>query len=349
MNNGRRLALLVSAMCFGVSLGALIIFSLVGAPHTVRAQNPPAESVLYSFSTGTGMGGYYPSFTIAIDSAANIYGTTIEGDNPSSWGNTNGCGTIFEISPNRQLTILHTFATNDIFNNFSAKGVIRTANGTLYGTTAESGIGGGTVFKRTSSGSYGVLHTFTGGTADGYLPVAVVVRASTGNLYGTTLSGGGTGCGGSGCGTIYEITSSGQESLLHSFTGGADGYQPASAPILDSAGDLYGTAEYGGDLTCPLVSDIGCGTVWKLDTSGNFTVLYPRFPFWHPGKASVHRTGSFARTFLQPRRPQQAARRPDGANSHVDLFAPRFLGHLAIPLLAPPRVSRAGLPCRQGQ
>jgi uncharacterized repeat protein (TIGR03803 family) len=270
MNGKKRFTLRVSTVCIAITLGALVILSLVGVAHTVWAQKPAAESVIFNFRPATG---YFPSFTIARDSAGNIYGTTINGANPSSCGNRSGCGTIFKISTTGQQTILHTFVSNDPFNGFGANGVIRDASGTLYGTTNSAGtVGQGTIFKLTSSGSYGVLHNFTGGT-DGSVPSAVVVRDSAGNLYGTTGFGGGTGCSGEGCGTIYRVTPSGQETVLYSFTGGTDGSDPVAPLVLDSAGNFYGTAEFGGDLSCPLDSS-GCGTVYKLDTSGNFTVLH---------------------------------------------------------------------------
>jgi uncharacterized repeat protein (TIGR03803 family) len=107
----------------------------------------------------------------------------------------------------------------------------------------------GTVFKLTSSGSYGVLHHFTGGATDGSEPSAVVA-ASFGNLYGTTTQGGGTGCSPyPGCGTIYKVTPSGTETVLYSFTGGTEGRYPYDAVVLDSTGNLYGTASVGGDLS----------------------------------------------------------------------------------------------------
>lgn len=102
----------------------------------------------------------------------------------------------------------------------------------------------------TASGTYLVLYTFTGG-ADGGLPIGGVARDSTGNLYGTTYSGGSTGCGGTGCGVVYQVSPVGQETVLHSFTGGngwvsADGGQSEAGVVLDPAGGLYGTCPYGG-------------------------------------------------------------------------------------------------------
>jgi uncharacterized repeat protein (TIGR03803 family) len=68
-----------------------------------------------------------------------------------------------------------------------------------------------------------------------------VIRDSAGNLYGTTPEGGTANAG-----VVYEVVSSGQETVLYSFTGGADGRSPSAGVIRDSAGNLYGTASLGG-------------------------------------------------------------------------------------------------------
>ncbi len=111
-----------------------------------------------------------------------------------------------------------------------------------------------------------VLHTFTGG-ADGANPMSELIRDSAGNLYGTTQNGGSTTfCGGFGCGTVFKIDSHGNETVLYSFTGGADGTAPLGGVIRDAAGNLYGTTTGGGAS--------GWGTVFKLDKNGNESTLY---------------------------------------------------------------------------
>jgi uncharacterized repeat protein (TIGR03803 family) len=120
--------------------------------------------------------------------------------------------------------------------------------------------------------TFTVLHSFKGGT-DGESPVAGLVRDAAGNLYGTTEYGGGGTCfTGDGCGTVFKVDTTGKETVLHSFTGGADGAFPLAGLILDEAGNLYGTTEYGGNLACN--SGVGCGTVFKMDPTGKETVLY---------------------------------------------------------------------------
>jgi uncharacterized repeat protein (TIGR03803 family) len=105
-----------------------------------------------------------------------------------------------------------------------------------------------------------VLHTFTGGS-DGANPSASLLFDTSGNLYGTTQAGGtGTGCG-SGCGTVFQLTRSGNswtEHVLYSFSGGSDGSIPTAGLVADAAGNLYGTTFSGGSNSC------ACGVVFEL-------------------------------------------------------------------------------------
>ena len=105
-----------------------------------------------------------------------------------------------------------------------------------------------------------VLYSFKG-APDGALPVAGLVRDSAGNLYGTTYQGGA-----SDAGVVFKVDPTRQETVLYSFTGGADGSAPFAGVIRDSAGNLYGTANGGGAF--------GAGVVFKVDASGEETVLY---------------------------------------------------------------------------
>jgi uncharacterized repeat protein (TIGR03803 family) len=116
------------------------------------------------------------------------------------------------------------------------------------------------------SGSEGALYSFSGGS-DPKLPYAGLIFDKAGNLYGTTEFGGAYNQG-----TVFEITPNQNgawtETVLYSFTGGADGAQPAAGLIFDAAGNLYGTTNYGGSANCTL----GCGTAFKLTpASGAWT------------------------------------------------------------------------------
>jgi uncharacterized repeat protein (TIGR03803 family) len=141
-------------------------------------------------------------------------------------------------------------------------GLVLDAKGNLYGTTENGGANFyGTVFQLTHSKSgwtESVLYSFTNGS-DGAYPSGALVFDKAGNLYGTAVSGGSTSCS-NGCGTVFKLApGSGGTwtfSVIYSFTGGSDGFAPAfGSLILDKAGNLYGTAEMGGN---------GSGTVFEL-------------------------------------------------------------------------------------
>jgi len=115
------------------------------------------------------------------------------------------------------------------------------------------------VWKLDPTGHETVLHSFTGG-ADGSRPYGGVTFDSAGNLYGTTSSGGPASAG-----VVWKLDPTGHESVLYTFTGGADGGTLYAGVILDSAGNLYGTTYLGG---------VVWGVVWKLDPTGHESVLH---------------------------------------------------------------------------
>jgi uncharacterized repeat protein (TIGR03803 family) len=145
----------------------------------------------------------------------------------------------------------------------------------IYGGNQACFDGCGTVYKLDTSGNLTVLYTFMGGT-DGAAPRAGLVMDGSGNLYGDAEGGGDLSCGaGYGCGTVFEIDSWGNFTVLHTFTGGAnDGEVPDGVLFRDSAGNLYGTTGYGGDQSCSIYGSAGCGVVFKVDTSSNETILH---------------------------------------------------------------------------
>jgi uncharacterized repeat protein (TIGR03803 family) len=159
-------------------------------------------------------------------------------------------------------TLLHSFAGTPDGEGPEA-GLVRDAEGNLYGTTVYGGTAGGygTVFKLNRTGQFSLLHSFAG-TPDGENPYAGLAGDSAGNGYGTTKYGGTAG----GYGTVFKLSRTGQFSLLHSFAGTPDGENPLAAVVADPAGNIYGTTYYGGTL--------GYGTVFEIDTTGKLTVLH---------------------------------------------------------------------------
>jgi len=235
------------------TLAAVTIALAVGA----RAQT---ETVLYSFTGGAD--GNQPNGVIA-DGAGNLYGTTTFGGNLSKSNcGSNGCGTVFELSPAAggwQLTTLYTF-NGGADGLFPVGNLARDQSGNLYGVTFAGGAlygpchgygGCGVVFEVSPASSgwvFTVLHTFRG--ADGAIPYSGLTLDSSGNLYGTTSQGGQPGCVDLGCGVVFELspTSSGWiYKSIHIFAE-AESSDPQAGVILDPSGNLYSATVYGGSI-----------------------------------------------------------------------------------------------------
>jgi uncharacterized repeat protein (TIGR03803 family) len=193
------------------------------------------------------------------DAKGNLYGAT-------TGGGPNGLGTIFKLDKTGKETVL--------FNFGSYGNLIHDSQGNLYGTTPNGGShANGSVFKIDATGKETDLYSFTGIGGDGAEPKAALIRDGLGNLYGTTQIGGDLCASGTGCGTVFKVDTNGNETVLHRFSlTGNDGIQPVSALLRDKKGNLYGTTTLGGGISCEFLA--GCGIVFKLDKSGNETVLY---------------------------------------------------------------------------
>ncbi|HUD26346.1 MAG TPA: choice-of-anchor tandem repeat GloVer-containing protein [Burkholderiaceae bacterium] len=227
-----------------------------------------AYEVLYNFANGPD-GGFPLSGPIA-DESGNLYGTT-------SSGGAYGAGVVFKLDPSGNETAIYSF-TGGADGGSPYAGVIRDEDGNLYGTTFLGGTYNvGVVFKLDQSGKETVLYTFNGGT-DGGFPQAGLTRDEDGNLYGATMGGGNgsSSCpfGSSGCGVIFKLDSSGNETVLYTFSGGADGDSPDASLLRDEDGNLYGTTQFGGNLSGSNCVFYGCGVVFKLDQRGRESVLY---------------------------------------------------------------------------
>jgi uncharacterized repeat protein (TIGR03803 family) len=217
--------------------------------------------VLHSF-----VGGQYgnePLAPLVQDAKGNSYGTTFQGGDNSC----RGCGTVFKLNQRGKETVLYAFeGTGNGDGEDPSAGLTMDRNGNLYGTTQSGGTGAfagfGTVFELATTGKETVLYSFTGGEDGGYPGYGSLVIDQERNLYGTTQTGGMLRCGTYGCGTVFKVDSAGKETVLYRFTGGKDGGVPYAGLVQDSAGNFYGTASVGGDLTCNAPS--GCGVLFKL-------------------------------------------------------------------------------------
>jgi uncharacterized repeat protein (TIGR03803 family) len=228
--------------------------------HTFCSQNTPTVCA----------DGYIPEAGLVLGTDGNFYGTTTIGG--TSTACQYGCGTVFKITPQGKLTTLHSFVGTDGY--YPTGALVRATNGSFYGTTlyggaeygsACGGLGCGTVFKITPGGAFTPLLSFyyTDG-ADGGWPVAGLIQATDGNLYGTTLSGGSNGRG-----TIFKIALVGTPTTLYSFcseTDCPDGEEPYAALLEAANGTFYGTTSGGGA--------IGYGTVFTFTPGNPPTTLY---------------------------------------------------------------------------
>src|ERR1700733_7547867 len=153
------------------------------------------ETVLLKFD---GPDGEAPEAGLVRDNEDNLYGTT-----PYE---SRDFGTVFRLDKARRETVVHKFEGGNADGKLPYAGLIRDQEGNVYGTTYEGGPSNmGVVFKLDKAGTETVLHSFAGG-GDGAHPYAQLVRDAAGNLYGTTVAGGGMGCGGAGCGVVFKLT-----------------------------------------------------------------------------------------------------------------------------------------------
>jgi uncharacterized repeat protein (TIGR03803 family) len=249
----------------------------VGCGTVFKVDARHREKVLHVFAGSPD--GATPYGRLVVDESGNLYGTTSAGGDTGCGGA--GCGTVFKIDSSGTETVLYSFTGSPDGANPYA-GLVMDGAGDLYGTTENGGASNaGTVFKIDAIGNETALYSFAGGLmGDGADPKAGLTLDSDGNLYGTTYSGG-SGSGGSGFGTVFELDTSGAETILYNFTGGADGGNPFGGVIRDVKGVLYGTTENGGSRTLNGLDRVrpdiphGCcrGTGYAL-SGGSLSVLY---------------------------------------------------------------------------
>ncbi len=289
-----------------LALATAVLAIAIAGTRSAHAQT---LTVLYSFTGGTDGGA--PVAGLVRDGQGNLYGTTSSGGRrivrlPQA------CGTVFKLDTAGNETVLHSFGETGRDGQVPYYGyLVRDGAGNLYGTTSYGGAhGAGTIFR--VSATVGKRWSFPSAGANGGFPFAGLVADAAGNFYGTTYVRG-SGCPPYGCGTVFEVTSKGKETVLHSFMGAPDGDYPLAGLVRDSAGNLYGTTarrfrrrhriqtDPGGQKLCYTLLpaeptgdflSVWCGqrrkpirhylggryvrgrTVFKVDASGKETVLY---------------------------------------------------------------------------
>lgn len=212
-------------------------------------------TLLHSF---TGADGANPYGRLFEATDGKLYGTTQQGGT--------GLGTVYRIDGTGAFASLHSFAGNGSEGGYPVGGVTQAPDGKLYGSGQTGGTGGiGVVFQMTTAGTLVNIHSFAASGLEGVSPSSALLLLADGKLYGTATTGGANA---KGC--VFRVDTSGNLSVLKSFTG-SDGDQPYSDLFLGSDGKLYGTTFAGG------TND--AGTVYRLDPAGtNFVSLHPFAP-----------------------------------------------------------------------
>jgi uncharacterized repeat protein (TIGR03803 family) len=229
----------------------------VAAVLTVIPVSAPGTRVttLHWFSNVSGGG--WPPNGLMLATNGDLYGTTRFGraEGPS------GLGTVFRTTTNGSLTTLASFTGSQGSGSVPEAALAQGSDGLLYGTTRFGGTNGvGNVYRMTPEGTLSNLYSFTG-AADGSYPVAPLLPAADGNLYGMTPTGGDYGYG-----NVFRITSGGAVTNLYSFTGGIDGNGPTGALMQGKDGSFYGLTPYGGAYSR--------GNVFRITLGGLLTTIY---------------------------------------------------------------------------
>jgi uncharacterized repeat protein (TIGR03803 family) len=213
--------------------------------------------------------GHSPSAGVIQGSDGNFYGTTEYGGVSHGIDCGGGCGTVFRMTPEGVMSVLHNFSGTDGGDPLDA--LVEATDGNFYGTASRGGgssgcyVGGcGTIFRVSPSGTFTNLHIFQNTLDDGALPNSGLIQGSDGNLYGT--AGGGSSL----WGIIYRMTLDGTFTIIHNFDY-TDGGDPNSL-IQGSDGNFYGTTTVGGTGNC--FGHEPCGTVFKATPDGTLTTLF---------------------------------------------------------------------------
>jgi uncharacterized repeat protein (TIGR03803 family) len=214
----------------------------------------------------------HPAAALILGSDGFFYGTSEHG------GQTDdcmGCGTIFRLTPEGTLTVVHSFGFEDGRAPFAP--LVQASNGDLYGTTSLAGPDNfqptGSIFRFSpTTGAFAVLHQFSG-PPDGSFPLATMIQASDGNLYGTTTQGGPNNWG-----TVYRVTPEGVYTQIAAFGTDSPEFQGAypEGPLLQASdGYLYGTTiAFSGWRNQHRCSHT-CGAVFRMSLDGKILAWYP--------------------------------------------------------------------------
>ncbi|WP_158942907.1 choice-of-anchor tandem repeat GloVer-containing protein [Granulicella sp. S190] len=250
-------------------IAAAVVIVIFSTSSTYSQTSPGVKyTVLFKFN-GTSNGAQ-PVGNLLVDSQRFVYGVTVDGG--ENYGECNpgpGCGVLYKLG-HAQFADLHNFTGQNPSIYFPSSGLVRDAQGNLYGETAgNDGSPYGSVYRIDPTGNINVLHSFT---ESEFLPRGGLTQDAEGNLYGVTNGYCNPGVG---CGEVFRINPAGSETVLYTFpTGGNEGSNPQSALVQDAQGNLYGTTAFGGTHRVNNDSEYGGGVLFKLSPSGQLTVLH---------------------------------------------------------------------------
>jgi uncharacterized repeat protein (TIGR03803 family) len=247
-----------------------------GCGVVFRVAADGAFTIVHRFTGTTGDGGV-PAGPLIQGRDGALYGVTL-------FGGVHGRGALYRVTLDGVASILHSFGPTNRDPSNARGRLLQAPDGSFWGATAggENCPAGssecGTIFRLTEAGAFKVVHSFGPSQAQGHSPTGNLTIGADGGIYGVTAGGGDANCRpfhfqGSGCGIIFRISAEGTLTVVHVFTGGAEGIRPVGPLIRGPDGAMYGTTYGGGGGACGGVVP-GCGTVYRLSTAGAFSTLH---------------------------------------------------------------------------
>jgi len=210
--------------------------------------------VLHRFNTN--VDGKNPDARLALGATGDLFGA-------APGGGANGGGTLWEYTRSGVMLTRHAFGAGSD-GSTPLQGPTMGAGGTIYGAAGEGAISGsGNIFSVSHGGSYHVIYDFMS-KGDGHCPFSGVAFGPGAVLYGTTV---GVGFGGNPNGSVWQYTAAHGLKTIYVFTDGVDGEWPSQAPVVDGAGNVYGT-------TNMQSGALFAGVIWKISAAGVFSVLH---------------------------------------------------------------------------
>ena len=250
-NNSLEISAVVGTTAYGTTLYG----GIGGAGTLFSVTSTGTVTTLHNFAAATD--GAQPNDMLAADPDGNIYGTT-------QAGGKFGGGTIYEFTTGQVLKVRHAFDAAVGDGASPLQGLVRSSAGALYGAAAGGAIStNGSVFEVNRVGVYVTRYKFLS-AGDGHCPFSSVAVDAQGNVYGTVV---GNGFGGDPNGAVWKLSTKNLLTPLYVFKDGADGEYPDQSPVVDAAGNLYGTI-------ITMNGSQYAGAVWKIDTKGAFSLIH---------------------------------------------------------------------------